>query len=54
MAIGKAGAKGGFGHSGAVLGGAGGLPAPPVGWFYLIDTDGAYIVDTDGAYILTQ
>lgn len=38
-----------------LLGGASNpIPAPPEGFFYLVDTDGAYIVDTDGAYLLTQ
>lgn len=32
----------------------GGLPAPPTGFAYLVNADGAYIVNADGAYILAK
>jgi hypothetical protein len=28
------------------------LAAPPEGFAYLIDADGAYLVDSDGAYLI--
>ena len=35
-------------------GGGGGLPAPPEGYAYWVDTQGRYFVDVNGAYILLR
>jgi hypothetical protein len=35
-------------------GGGGDLPAPPSGFHYLINADGAYLVNADGDYILAN
>ena len=29
-----------------------GLPTPPAGYVFLVDTSGAYLVDTGGAYLV--
>jgi hypothetical protein len=49
----------GFGQLGRLTlgemgGGGGGLPAPPSGYAYWVDDDGAYFVDDDGAFILLE
>lgn len=33
-------------------GAGGGALVPPLGFVFLIDTDGAYLVDSDGTYLV--
>ena len=32
--------------------GLGGVPIPPVGFVFLIDSDGVYLTDQDGMYLV--